>query len=397
MSSVKCHSATPDITPPPTRDTDYYFEKDDCIIRAENCLFKIHRFLLERDSPIFQDLFSLPQTSSASEHVHSGISTIRGEGESDENPVICHDTADDFRALCWALYARPKDIDAQRTTSADLVQMARLLAISHKYQIEHLCDWCWSVIGTKAAQVFQHLTSSSDQGWKETERLLNLSIQSQQARLAKALEEDWLRKIQSTNIADSQMALRAALDAAERSAGTLRQFHGKAYYMYIKNVMMLHSSSESPIEVGNSAAFVNLDTSVLSELRCHRLCQGLWTLAQLSMKLLAAVPRLNDNASCTDHSSICIPTWNTWWKVKSTGLPVQTHYDPRVLIESMQNLANSDGDSFSNPRARYDCYLRRTVMEQIPIPCKASVLDQLKEMTKILDDTLADYFMLPHD
>ncbi|KXN80631.1 hypothetical protein AN958_09274 [Leucoagaricus sp. SymC.cos] len=243
MSSVKCHSAAPDITPPPTRDTDYYFEKGDCIIRAENCLFKIHRFLLERDSPIFQDLFSLPQ-----------------------------------------------------------------------------------------------------------------------------------------------------------SAGTLRQFHGKAYYMYIKNVVMLHSSSESLIELGNFAAFVNLDTSVLNELRCHRLCQGFWSLAQLSMKLLAAVPRLNDNTSCTDHSSICIPTWNTWWKAESTGLPVQTHYDPRVLIESMQNLANSDRELISVFRSGYDYDgLVETFEAEMPIPCKARILDQLEEMTRIFDDTVADHFMLPHD
>lgn len=49
-------------------------------------------------------MFSLPQPRE--EYNSVGTSIPRNDGSSDDNPIICHDTLNSFRALCWALYAR---------------------------------------------------------------------------------------------------------------------------------------------------------------------------------------------------------------------------------------------------------------------------------------------------
>jgi hypothetical protein len=62
----------------------------------ENLAPQIHRTLFERDSPFFQSLLSLPQSGQQQSP----------EGQSDEHPIVCPDSAEDFRALCWVVYSR---------------------------------------------------------------------------------------------------------------------------------------------------------------------------------------------------------------------------------------------------------------------------------------------------
>ncbi|KAF9481107.1 hypothetical protein BDN70DRAFT_876709 [Pholiota conissans] len=50
---------------PITYDENYYREDGDAVIRVENVLFKIHRYLLVRDSSVFADMFNMPQGDSA--------------------------------------------------------------------------------------------------------------------------------------------------------------------------------------------------------------------------------------------------------------------------------------------------------------------------------------------
>ena len=93
----------------PARDSDFYHESGDCIIRVENTLFKvqllsfqfslwinsnqIHRFLLVPASAVFSTLFTLPQGD------------LAVEGISDDAPIcLSDDTAADFRCLLKYIY-----------------------------------------------------------------------------------------------------------------------------------------------------------------------------------------------------------------------------------------------------------------------------------------------------
>jgi len=98
MSTANTDATSPVIV----RDPLYYYENGDCVIRVGSTLFKVHTFLLTRDSSAFVEMFSLLQ----------GVNTLR-EGSSDGNPVVLVDDVEEFRALCWILYER----QLRRTTS----------------------------------------------------------------------------------------------------------------------------------------------------------------------------------------------------------------------------------------------------------------------------------------
>ena len=94
------------------RDEEYYRMDGDCVILVGGVFFKVrhltlssslnckvnfiqvHRFLLERDLSAFANMFSMPQGETALPHALT-----------DENPLVLHDDIDDFRALCWIIYA----------------------------------------------------------------------------------------------------------------------------------------------------------------------------------------------------------------------------------------------------------------------------------------------------
>ena len=99
--------------PKPDLDPVYYIHGADCTLLIGNTLFKahisplfvchppcshllqVHRFLLTRDGSTFENMFTLPSNGGA----------IETQGLSDDNPIVLHDDPDEFRALCWALYA----------------------------------------------------------------------------------------------------------------------------------------------------------------------------------------------------------------------------------------------------------------------------------------------------
>ena len=109
----------------PTRDADYYISDGNTVLLVENILFKVrppnlnplphsdatnpdlapgnqvHRSTLTKDKSTFDTMFSLPSDSSSDSSMSVGP-----EGESDDNPIrLQGDTAEEFRALLWALYA----------------------------------------------------------------------------------------------------------------------------------------------------------------------------------------------------------------------------------------------------------------------------------------------------
>lgn len=58
-------------------------------------LLQIHKAFLARDESMFIDMFRIPEPPSPNL-----------QNNTDEDPLILHnDTADQFRALCWVLYA----------------------------------------------------------------------------------------------------------------------------------------------------------------------------------------------------------------------------------------------------------------------------------------------------
>lgn len=120
--------------PGPSRDQNYYIADGNSVLLVENTLFRVrlrflsnvsvmrylrydihsllglyvamqvHRSTLTKDKSAFETMFQL---SSETDSARSDSSvTVAAEGESDDNPIrLQGDTADEFRALLWSLYA----------------------------------------------------------------------------------------------------------------------------------------------------------------------------------------------------------------------------------------------------------------------------------------------------
>ncbi|KAI0763568.1 hypothetical protein BD413DRAFT_616225 [Trametes elegans] len=129
----------------PTRDPTYYINDGNSVLLVENTLFKIHRSVLTKDTSAFETMFQL---SGETDSARSDSSmTAAQEGESDDNPIrLQGDTADDFRALLWALYALPHELTVAMSGEADCTQLANLVRITHKYQFRSIMNWALSAM-----------------------------------------------------------------------------------------------------------------------------------------------------------------------------------------------------------------------------------------------------------
>lgn len=269
--------------------------------------------------------------------------------------------------------------------TVDITRLIRILAISQKYEIEHLRDWSCNVLDSHSAAHSGQLVPRCG-SWRHVARLLSLSHQCQQLPLAQRIEEEWLKRIQTSDSSESRTAFGAALDAAEGSS-YLRGFHGKAYYAYLKAVGMFNHGPAIGIE--DSTGHVETTPSVFNEHRRMRLCQGFWSLARLRSRL-AVAPRI-DTIPCGDkHGTECMPAWDDWWKEKMGSINPLPH-DPGELIQVMicQFPYGHQALSF---RQKYDTWGNT---RQVTIPCSVRIKGKLEEMITVLNDGLANHFVIP--
>ncbi|KAF7299854.1 hypothetical protein HMN09_00992400 [Mycena chlorophos] len=132
----------------PLKDEKYYFESGDCVFLVEGVLFKarIHvaRFHFCRDpSSAFANMFA------------------DAKGDPSE-PIPLNDSVDNFRALCWAMYALPAEMCAIGTnpSSIPVKTYLNLAEIAHKYLLVDYESWAWNMarsIRNRCPHVSQNL------------------------------------------------------------------------------------------------------------------------------------------------------------------------------------------------------------------------------------------------
>lgn len=107
----------------PCRHERFHFDDGNVIFRVEDTLFKVHRYFLQRDSPVFKDMFSLP-TGTAPVH-----------GSSDDLPIDLQTIkALDFERFLSVLYATDyitRDIQTPEECES-------VLKLSKLWQIENI-------------------------------------------------------------------------------------------------------------------------------------------------------------------------------------------------------------------------------------------------------------------
>ncbi|KAJ7475196.1 hypothetical protein B0H11DRAFT_2034482 [Mycena galericulata] len=274
------------------QDPQYYFIDGDCKIRVENTLFSIHRFLLARDSSVLETMFQLPQ------------GTEKPQGLSDEDPIVLvGDTAEQFHALCWALYAMPDEITKQRTNKSSIDKLANVAAISHKYHLATYHTWAMSSIKKRCTN-FDYLSSCS---LDHLTSLVGLFILCADAALVKFAQKAWITRLEC--VAPSSAEFLHALDFAEKH--DLRHFLGQVYYTHVTS-----SDVEGIQTVSSSIAvkFPYAPNMSPERLQCSLL--GYWSLSSYWRRLALTQPELPRPVNCTIHmhTNHCVRGWKSAWQ-----------------------------------------------------------------------------------
>ncbi|KAJ7443251.1 hypothetical protein B0H11DRAFT_470419 [Mycena galericulata] len=131
-------SPVPDVVQSVVRDSEHYHPTGDCIIRVENTLFKIHKFHLIHNSPVFAKMFELPPGEEPE------------EGSSDDLPIILSgDRASDFRHLLKYIYAPVMDIQIDAIPLSAIPEIVAVASFADKYDIGNWKHWALSFLARR--------------------------------------------------------------------------------------------------------------------------------------------------------------------------------------------------------------------------------------------------------
>ncbi|KAJ3527408.1 hypothetical protein NMY22_g9801 [Coprinellus aureogranulatus] len=130
---------------PPIRHSKYYFDDTTVIFQVEGgVLFKVHKHFLQRESSVFQSMFSCPPESAGP------------EGTADNKPIVLPEVkAEEFEALLDYFYEPPRSLEnalpsswlckeataeneegkAEQTFTA--MRLLNLLSVAHRFDFEN--------------------------------------------------------------------------------------------------------------------------------------------------------------------------------------------------------------------------------------------------------------------
>ena len=104
-------------------DDIYYFSH--VIIKAEDTLFCVPRHELERNSPVFRDMFSLPTSTQAK------------EGKSDETPIVLERVGkDEFRQLLRVMLCREDIGGPEDTLPTTFKEWTSAIKLAHRWEMD---------------------------------------------------------------------------------------------------------------------------------------------------------------------------------------------------------------------------------------------------------------------
>ncbi|KAJ7606567.1 hypothetical protein DFH06DRAFT_240104 [Mycena polygramma] len=235
------------------KDTEYFFENGDCIFEVVGVYFKLHKLFLSRDrESMFPDMFNIPQGSTT-------------EGQALDPIRLSGDTIEDFRALCWALYALPTEIQSQNDPEANIERLVAVARMSNKYCLSSFETWALGI-------VWIHCRSDRDYLNGCAENMLGEIYEAaaawgrQPADLCSLVEQKWLSRLRRRDL-----QLRHALDFGE--AHGMQAFLAEAYYQQARDMKALAPKLVTGSEVAD------LSTLDLTSSQMHRLLSGYCSLS----------------------------------------------------------------------------------------------------------------------
>ncbi|EGN93971.1 hypothetical protein SERLA73DRAFT_78354 [Serpula lacrymans var. lacrymans S7.3] len=270
-------------------DDVYYIDDGDCVIQVGDTLFKVHRWVLSRDTSAFSDMFVV---SGGGDKTHSDGEL---EGSSDTTPIFLQgDSVEQFRSLLWVL---PNAILTRSSfiTTDNVEFLAQVAEIAHKYQFSHIEERaCVVLCEVPSNKAFWH------SGVDSASRLLDISYICQDDCLRSKLLEAWIPRLLSRSIP----AIPALLIADKYE---LQSLQGAAYYSYILRMDEMNSNGRLSPE------------SLLNQIQYNGLLRGYWWLSHTSP--LENIPTYERSSKCLG-SVYCSQSWRSLWGKSCANLDV---------------------------------------------------------------------------
>ncbi|KAJ7069361.1 hypothetical protein C8F01DRAFT_1112417 [Mycena amicta] len=167
----------------PVKDEKYYFDDGDCTFLVDGVLFKLHKF----------NLYKNPD---------SAFRTMFEDAKGDASEIIpLYDATEDFRALCWVIYAPLSEI-FHLTTHPDDVPVSKylsILEIAHKYALLDIETWAWGMARLVSSRVPVHLDTCSED---DLQNLMGLAVRcaSSAPELLVLVETAWFARIKRAEL-----------------------------------------------------------------------------------------------------------------------------------------------------------------------------------------------------
>jgi len=239
---------------------------------------------------MFSDMFALPSLQGALDRT------------TDEAPLpLSDDTADEFRAMCWIMYAlyvflklrprlsvplmsvfRPGDIPVVERNTLDLGGLSRILSLAlfaHKYQFVHIEKWALgflehhSILPRAHHDVLYHqiIQFPTECSHRDFLRLIQYSMASNHSKLQSKILSAILTRVDSD---PRSLELVDALSISEEYQW--RDMQGKICYRILCEAVKAASNERESIECPHS--FQAHLPQQLSEAQVSRILQGFFSL-----------------------------------------------------------------------------------------------------------------------
>ncbi|KAJ7740226.1 hypothetical protein DFH07DRAFT_965414 [Mycena maculata] len=290
-------------------DETYFFDDGDCTFLADGVTFKLHKWALRRDpNSAFHDMISIPQAKAS---------------ESDLIPA--DDNKDEFRALCWVLYATPDETHLQTTREGDVQKLLNVAKMCHKYNLLLFETWALKVLVIQFEPPLDHLATCTHD---ELDRIMALACLCDYAELLRLVDAAWLSRLEA-----KQLRWGDALAAGEKY--NRRKFQGEVYYLLNKQI---HSNLAS-LAISPQLGFSDLgltDKQLVRLLTGHAFLSNLWW--RLRHEPLPRSPPCNEFS----HGHYCQTDWS---KVRST---LTTGPDMLAVLKSARNRLPVDKKCIEN-------------------------------------------------
>jgi len=295
------------LTPTAAKDERYYRSDGDCIIQVENILFKIHRYHLSEDSPVFRDMFALP------------LGPVPSEGQQDHRPIVLYgDTSAQFRSFLSVAYSVPGQNQITRMSVDDLERLANIIQFAHKYLMQHCLLF--------ALESIEHILVGAAAMVPEAQYVVILEATALCApphialcdRIRELLKCQWINHITA-----GTLPIAPALEIAETF-----NFKNLLVDLYC---IVLERLGGSQFPAGEGLL------SDISTTHRLRIFSGHWFLSHSSRNFMKTPPTDFHRATCQVGSS-CRQTVATYWAHCGKEILAQDDGSPNYIFRKLDNL-----------------------------------------------------------